>query len=130
MYYGECKRNLFLSITVFFFLFYLSNFSFSQSGEKTGSLFILRGNTILSTGKSVEGVDLELKKDGKIISKTISGKNGKYYIQMEASTTNSKNEYILHITQAGTIPKSLSINTYVPPGEFKLNHYALKVHRF
>lgn len=123
MYYGKSNRNLFLSITVSFFLFSLPNSSFSQSGEKSGSLFILRGNTILLSGKYVEGVDLELKKDGKTISKTTSGKNGKYYIQMEASTTNAKNEYILNISKEGTVPKSLSINTYVPPDEFKMNSF-------
>ena len=124
MFYGVANRSLFLSLAVSFFLFLLLNFSFSQTTGQSGSIFILKGNTKLPSETPVEGVELELKKDGKTISKIISGKKGKYYIQMDVSTTDPKNEYTLAITQAGTVPKSLIINTYIPPVEFTLKTFA------
>src|SRR3990170_4203521 len=42
---------------------------------------------------------------------------------MEVSTANQKSEYILNISQAGTVPKSLSINTYISKEEFNLFTY-------
>ncbi len=124
MYYDEPNRNLFLSIAVFFFLFSFFSFSsYSQTAEKADAIFILKGNTKFLSGKAAEGVDMELKKDGKTINKIMSGKNGKYYIQMEVSTSNPKNEYVLNISQVGTVPKSLSINTYISQEEFNLFTY-------
>jgi hypothetical protein len=67
---------------------------------------------------------MELKKNGVVISKVTSGKNGKYYIQMNVSTTNPQSDYTLNITQEGTIPKLLSINTYISPEELNLSKYA------
>jgi len=124
MYYDESNRNLFLSIAVSFFLLSFFSFSsYSQTAEKADAIFILKGNTKFLSGKAAEGVDMELKKDGKTINKIISEKNGKYYIQMKVSTSNPKNEYILNISQAGTVPKSLSINTYISQEEFNLFTY-------
>ncbi|MBI4931253.1 MAG: hypothetical protein HY841_10860 [Bacteroidetes bacterium] len=123
MLYAAITRKFFFFSAVSFFLFSVSFFSYSQNKEEQGSLFILKGNTKLLSGKAAEGVDMELKKDGKIITKVLSGKNGKYYIQMEASTTNPKSEYVLNISQIGTVPKTISINTYIPPLEFNLNPF-------
>src|SRR3990172_1807594 len=115
------NRNFFFITAVSFFLFSSFSFSsYSQTADGADAIFILKGNTKLLSGKAAEGVDMELKKDGKTINKIISGKNGKYYIQMEVSTANQKSEYILNISQAGTVPKSLSINTYISKEEFNL----------
>ena len=73
----------------------------------------------------MEGVEMELKKDGVTISKISSGKNGKYSLQMQISTTNKNNEYLLYITKEGTVPKTLSINTYIP--QFELHEFNLEV---
>lgn len=72
------------------------------------------------SGKATEGVDLELKKDGKTVTKMASGKNGKYYLQMDVSASDPNSEYLLYISQVGTVPKTLSINTYIPPNEFNI----------
>lgn len=121
MLYFPFYRKIVITAVSFFLFSFCS--LFSQSTEGSGALFILKGNTKLISGKTIEQVDIELKKDGKQISKITSGKNGKYFIQMEVSTTNPKNEYLLYITYPGTIPKSLSINTYIPPDEYALNTY-------
>ncbi|MFI5164299.1 MAG: hypothetical protein ACHQHP_03525 [Bacteroidia bacterium] len=126
------KRFLFFRTHSFFIFSFLILFfvalstvkGVSQNTEEEGALFILKGNTKLASGKSVEGVDIELKKNGQTVSKITSGKNGKYYLQMEVSTTNMNNDYLLYITQVGTIPKTLSINAYIPPEEFALHSYA------
>lgn len=76
------------------------------------------------SGQSLEGVNLEVKKNGQSITKLASGKNGKYSIQMEISTTNTNNEYLLYISKEGTVPKTLSINTYISPEEFARYSYA------
>ncbi|MBI4931683.1 MAG: hypothetical protein HY841_13015 [Bacteroidetes bacterium] len=90
-----------------------------ENGE-TDAIFILKGNinSDSSNGKSVMGADMELKKNGQTIVKISSGINGKYYLQMSISTVDKNNEYLLYITQGGTIPKILSINTYIPQEEY------------
>ena len=120
LYFRPYRKNIFIT-AVSFFLFFLP--SYSQKAEKAGAIFILKGNTKLVSGKNLEGVEMELKRDGKTISKVLSGKNGKYYIQMDVSTTNPKCEYMLYISQDGTVPKTLSINTYISPEEYSMNTY-------
>jgi hypothetical protein len=131
MRFPELKRKFSYSVSVSFFLFSFSPFLFvTLSGvegfsQQAAAIFILKGNTKLqSTGKGMEGVEMELKKNGVVVSKINSGKNGKYYIQMDVSTTNAQNDYTLNISQEGTIPKLLSINTYISPEEFNLHTYA------
>src|ERR1051326_6401578 len=116
----ELKKFFFPLKAVSFFLFFLiySIDSFSQ-GE-TKAIFILKGNTKLLSGKSAEGVEMELKKNGQTISKVITAKNGKYYIQMDVSTSNPQNDYLLNITMPGAVPKLLSINAYIPQEEYKV----------
>lgn len=106
---------------ILFFIFPLS--SFSQNDTERGALFVLKGTTKFFTGKAVDGVELELKKDGKTVTKITSSKSGKYYIQMETSTINPQNEYFLYITKEGAVPKALSINTYLPVEEFSQNSF-------
>ncbi|MEK6615164.1 MAG: hypothetical protein AABZ32_03485, partial [Bacteroidota bacterium] len=98
-------------ITAIFILLFITAHLFCQNTAPANvpSLFILKGNTKLSSGKYVEGVDMELKKNGQTVTKIKSGKNGIYSIQMEVSTTNKNNEYLLYITKDGTVPKTLSI---------------------
>ena len=98
-------------------LFLFSELTYSQT-DHSGSIFILKGNTKLLSGKTIEDVEMELKKDGKTISTVKSGKGGKFSIQMEVSNTIQNNEYLLVISKPGTVPKNLSINTYIPPIEF------------
>lgn len=121
----EYLKKLFPTIAVSFFLFLISvTYLHSQTAEKAAAIFVLKGNTIMASSKNaVEGVDLELKKNGQTISKMQSGKKGKYYIQMEVSTTDKNNEYLLYITQPGTIPKTVSISTYIPQTEFNSNPF-------
>lgn len=127
MLYSLPYRKLIRITAVSFFLSPL--LSYTQTKDDVGALFILKGNTKLMSGKGLEGVDMELKKDGKTISKIVSGKNGKYYMQMDISGTNAKSEYMLYITKEGTAPKVLSINTYIPQKEIRgaRYDYALEV---
>jgi hypothetical protein len=118
MLYSDNHRNVFFSIAVSFFIFLFSPF-ISYSQTETDAVFILKGNTrSLATGKGIEGVELELKKNGESIQKILSGKNGKYSLKMDISILNKSKEYVLYITQAGTVPKSISINTYISPDEY------------
>lgn len=71
-------------------------------------------------GKPTDLVTLELRKNNQLINKLTTTKSGKYYLQLEASTTMPGSEYILNITKDGTVPKQLNINTYVPPDEFNI----------
>lgn len=123
MLYKKFNKHFVFLTTVSFFLFFISSFlSHSQTAD-AGAIFILKGNTKLSSGKATEKVDLELKKEGQTVSKIASGKNGKYFIQMEVSTVNPNNDYTLYITQVGTVPKSVVINAYIPQEEYSLNAY-------
>ena len=125
MLYSGSHRNVFFRIAVSFsFFLILPHFSFSQKNSDSVAIFVLKGNTrFASTGKSDEGVELELKKNGQTISKMLSGKNGKYYIQMEVSITDKNCDYLLYVSQNGTMPKTVSINTYVPPDEFNASPF-------
>ncbi len=121
MLYNKPSKRFLFSASACFFLFLIFPFSvFSQKDEGKDAVFILKGNTRLMSGKSTEGVDMELKKDGQVIKKIASEKKGKYYLQMDVSTSNKNNEYLLYISQVGTVPKTLSINTYIPPEEFNI----------
>jgi hypothetical protein len=46
---------------------------------------------------------------------------------MHISTTNKDNEYLLYITKEGTVPKTLSINTYITPEESYFAEYYLNL---
>jgi hypothetical protein len=119
---------LFFTASLAFLFLNFSSSIFSQETEIKDAVFILKGNTKLMNGKSAEGVSMELKMNGQTITKIISGKNGKYYLQMDVSTVNPKNEYLLYISQPGTVPKTLNINSYIPPNEF--NDYSVQRYDF
>jgi hypothetical protein len=123
MLYSEHYRTIFLSIAVSFFIFLsFPSILHSQTSEPD-AVFILRGSTKLQSGKAAERVDLELKKNGKTISKIFSAKNGKYSLEMEISILDRNSEYVLYISQVGTVPKSISINTYISPEEYSSNTF-------
>lgn len=104
-------------------LFLFISVSLYAQTEEPDAIFILKGKTELNTtNKSLEGVQLELKKSGKSIQKISSDKRGRYYLQLGVSTSNKENEYMLYISMDGTVPKTLKINTYIPPGEFGVNN--------
>jgi len=122
MLYSDYHRNIYFAIAVSFFIFSSSLLSFSQVSEPD-AVFVLRGNTRLQSGKAAERVDLELKKNGQTVKKTISGKNGKYYLEMDISILDKNSDYVLYITQVGTVSKSISINTYISPDEYIANTF-------
>ena len=115
----EMPKNYFALITVSFFLFFISSSSssFSQTQKGISALFVLKG-TIKLNDKSVDSVLIELKKDNKFITSAITKRNGKYKFEMDISTTDPKNEYLLYITKKGTVPKSLIVNTYLSKEAF------------
>ena len=86
-------------------------------------IFVLKGNIYSDSGKSAEGVSMELKKNGQTIVKTLSDINGKYYLRMRISIYDKNHEYLLYVTQAGTMPKTLSINTYIPQEEYHKDNF-------
>ncbi|TAL61492.1 MAG: hypothetical protein EPN85_04670 [Bacteroidetes bacterium] len=120
MLYPKHSGVFLFSIAASFFYFFSSpTLSYSQNApDEADAVFILKGNTRLPSGKGAEGVDLELKKNGQTIQKLLTGKNGKYSVKMNISIVNKNSEYVLYITQVGTIPKSISINTYISPDEY------------
>ena len=124
MLFSKHQINCVFTIAVSFFLFLVSpSFSYSQTDE-TDAVFILKGNTrSLQTGKGVEGVELELKKNGQSVQKILSAKNGKYSIKMPISILDKNSEYVLFITYPGTVPKSISIITYISPEEYNIKTF-------
>ncbi|MFH1004997.1 MAG: hypothetical protein V1781_05830 [Bacteroidota bacterium] len=120
MCYVKNKRTYFTFLLIFFFLFLISVSSFSQTEKNEkgiSALFILNGSIKLND-ESASAVNIELKKDNKLVSSVITKKNGKYKFEIEISTVNPKNEYLLYITKEGTVPKSLIINTYLSKKAF------------
>ena len=122
---NKAPINASILTAVSFFLFLLLPvFCYSQTSEETAGVFTLKGVTKLGNGNPDPGVAMELKLGNQSIEKIISSKNGKYSVKMEISTTNPANEYTLFITQPGTVPKTLIINTYIPLNEFSLNSFS------
>lgn len=125
LYLIQPKRSVFtIAVSLFsFFSSPLSSYAQKQAGE-TDAVFILRGNTRMqSSGKPAEGVELVLKKNGQTVTKIVTTKNGKYYLEMNISILNKNNEYLLYITKPGTVPKSISINTFISADEFASNTF-------
>jgi hypothetical protein len=85
--------------------------------------FILKGAVKLN-GKPAEGVALELKKNGRSLRKITTTHNGKYTLRMSVDDSDKTCEYILSITRDGVVPKTLSINTYVPRSDFQANPFS------
>ncbi len=96
-----------------FFLPYFFLISFISLSQITQELpqFIIQGAVKLK-GKPIDGVALELSKDGKQISKLITRKNGMYSFQMDKSTSSNESDYVINVVKEGTVTGVLRINTY------------------
>lgn len=68
--------------------------------------------------EDMEGVTIEVKKGGATISKTTSGKKGKYSVQIPVSSTDAKNDYVIYFSKAGMGTKMIFVNAYVPKAEY------------
>jgi hypothetical protein len=107
---------------IFIFFFFIHSFSFSQKKGAETAPFTLYGKIMLN-GKPAEDVTLELSKNGQLVKKITTTKNGKYTFAMNQDTVNTKNEFIIHVLKEGTVPKALIINTYIPKEEYDDNTY-------
>jgi hypothetical protein len=115
--------NSLFAFFIFIFFFFIHTFSFSQKkGEAQTAAFTLNGKIFLE-GKPAENVSLELSKDGQLIKKITTTKNGKYSFAMNQDTMNTKNEFVIHVIKEGTVPKGLIVNTYIPKEEYDDNTY-------
>lgn len=124
MLYSKHLGYFFCSIAVS--LFYSLSFPFlchSQDNQDVDAIFVLKGYARLESGVAAEGVEIEMKKDGQSITTLTTSKTGKYYIEMPVSVLNKNNEYLLFVSLPGTIPKSISVNTYISPEEFNENTF-------
>lgn len=92
-------------------------FSIAQTSKETTPPFILQG-TVKLKNKPIDGVSLQLSKDGKQLSQLLTRKNGMYSFQMNKSNTDKEMEYILDITKEGTVKGVLRINTFSANEEF------------
>lgn len=115
------RANVFAFTVAVSLFFSLSSslLSFSQkiSGE-ADAVFILKGKIKLDNGTAAEGVNIEVKKNGELITQLLSGKNGKFTFKMNVSVLNKNNEYLIYISKEGTVPKTLKVNTYISPEEY------------
>ncbi len=135
----ELKKNFFLSSAVSFFLF--SFFFTTAHAQDEAAFMVVKGRTVSNSNKSglagnlgvrtvdvneepMEGVDIEVKKNGVTVTKVISGKKGKYSFQIPVSTTDPTNDYTVYVSKEGTVPKILSINAYLSEEEFAQYHFA------
>ncbi|HXC05640.1 MAG TPA: hypothetical protein VNZ86_12850 [Bacteroidia bacterium] len=85
--------------------------------------FVLKG-VVRINGKPVEGAALELKKNGTSLHKILTTRNGKFTLRMSVNDSDKTFEYILSVSKEGTVPKTLSINTYVPRNDFLANPFS------
>jgi hypothetical protein len=93
------------------------NNSYSQAKKNETARFTLYGKVVLDE-KPVENVSLEISRNGQFLRKILTTKNGKYSFSMNQDTLNQRNEYTIHITKDGTVPKTIVINTYIPAEQY------------
>ena len=118
--------------------FILFSFFTISASAQNDAVMIVKGQTATTIGKSslagslgarsvkggdepLEGVTIEVKKDGEVIANIISGKKGKYTFQIPVSTSDSKNDYVMYVSKDGFVPKMININSYLSANEFA-NH--------
>lgn len=118
----KIKKSKNQKIIFLFFFFLTPNTYYSQTTKESLPVFILQG-TVKLKGKPVDGVSLELTKDGKQITKIVTKKNGMYSFQMNKSNTDTESQYLLNITKAGTFSGILGLNTYTTKEEFNYVPY-------
>jgi hypothetical protein len=66
----------------------------------------------------LEGVVIEVKRNGVTIATTTSGKKGKYSFEIPITSNDPKNDYVIYISKDGMGPKMVNINAYVAKPEF------------
>lgn len=111
-------RNTYTPSFLFlFFALLLVNKSYSQAKNREIARFTLYGKIVLDD-KPVENVSLEILKNGQPLKRIVTTKNGKYSFSMNQDTLNKGNEYTIHITKDGTVPKTVVVNTYVPKEQY------------
>ncbi len=69
------------------------------------------------TEEIVEGVNIEIKKNGNTIAKAVSEKKGKYSFQVSVNTADPKNDYVVYFSKEGMAPQIMFVNGYVPKEE-------------
>lgn len=110
-------------------------FFFHRMNAQTEPVLIIKGQTETNSGKSslaanlgartakasaepVEGVNIEVKKDGVTIMMVTSGKKGKYSVQLPVSTTDVQNEYVIYFFKDGWVPRRIDVSAYLSQNEF------------
>lgn len=71
--------------------------------------------------ESLEGVKIEVRKNGATVSTATSGKKGKFSIQIPVSITDSKNDYVIYFSREGTAPRTVYVNGFLSKEEFAKN---------
>ena len=127
------KKNFLVARITFCFLFFL--FLIGAKAQDDAQL-VIKGKTLASSRKkglglnngiksveykeeSLEGANIEVKKNGATILKVTSGKKGTYSVQVPVSTTDSKNDFVVYVTKEGMAPKMILVNSFVAKEEFK-----------
>lgn len=117
-----CKVNL---IATFFFILFFRVLSIASTltNPIVQKEYVLEfyGKTKFS-GKPIEGVNFELKKEGVTISTQQTKRNGKFEFEIPISTANEKNEYVINVSKKGFLTKKISVNTFIPLQEISENH--------
>ena len=123
MLYKAINSFFFLTSAASVFIFFTLPPAYSQNKEAFTAFFVLKGSVKFAEGIPIDAVELELKKNGKLVSQIITPRNGKYNIQIPIDTLNPKSEYLLFITKDGFIPKTITISTYIEKDEFNQNSF-------
>lgn len=113
----QLNKSYTYSFLFVFFTLLLANSAYSQVGKNQTAPFTLYGK-VLQDEKPVENVTLEILKNGKVLKKIVTTKNGKYSFSMDQDTVNKKSEYTINIIKEGIVPKKVVVNTYVPKEEY------------
>jgi hypothetical protein len=108
------RYSFFFNFLIFLLL---ANNSYSQAKRKETARFTLYGKIVLDE-KPVENVSIEILRNGQFLRKMLTTKNGKYSFSMNQDTLNQKNEYTIHITKDGTVPKTIIVNTFIPAEQY------------
>lgn len=119
--------------TIFFF--FLFQFLLLSAYAQNDAIMIVSGRTTISSANStlggslgvrsvktsdepMEGVTVEVKKNGVTVTSMVTSKKGKYSFQIPVSTTDPKNDYEVYFTKDGMVPRMIIINAYLSKNEF------------
>ena len=127
------KKNSFSVRALPLFLFFILT---TTSQAQDNAKLVIKGQTLACSRKGglglnagvksvdykeepLEGVEIEVKKNGTTIAQATSGKKGKYSFEIPVSTTDAKNDYVVYISKSGMGPRMVSINSFLPKEEYK-----------